>query len=125
DNSPTLRYMKQVVSDLNIRLSAHSEAAHLLGVDLEELRYLGRMLDGSLTLRLLLETISLPPGEVQHHLATSTYLEKRDGNHGDWLARLDSLKPSKTIVSHMAKDSYAFVHPKQPRTLSVREAARI
>ena len=81
------------------------------------------VLDGSLSLRLILETIQPLPGELTHHLRTKPYLSKRDGNHGDWLARLAHDRPSKTIMSHMAKDTYGYVHPTKPRTLSVREAA--
>ena len=49
----------------------------------------------------------------------------RTNTRVDWMARLHADRPSKTIVSHMAKDTYAFVHPSESRTLSVREAARI
>jgi site-specific DNA-cytosine methylase len=38
---------------------------------------------------------------------------------------MDPRRPSKTMVSHMSKDTYAFVHPFSDRTISVREAARI
>lgn len=95
------------------------------GLSGDRLKELGGIVDGSLSLRLLLDGIPVPPGENQHHLATPTYLKKRDGNHGDWLARLDSEAPSKTMVSHMGKDTYAYVHPAAPRTISVREAARV
>jgi site-specific DNA-cytosine methylase len=88
---------------------------------LAELR--GRV-NGSLPLRLLLEQASEKLGAT-HHLLTESYLEKRDGHHGDWVARMDASRPSKTIVSHMGKDTYAYVHPAAPRTISVREAARI
>lgn len=37
--------------------------------------------------------------------------------------RLD--RPSKTIVSHLAKDGNAYVHPQQHRSISIREAARL
>jgi site-specific DNA-cytosine methylase len=94
-------------------------------VQLNDLRELLEATDGSLSLRLLLETIAPLPGELIHHLRTKTYLSKRDGNHGDWLARLAHDRPSKTVMSHMAKDTYGYVHPTKPRTLSVREAARI
>jgi site-specific DNA-cytosine methylase len=82
-------------------------------------------LDGSLSLRLLLECIPPREGELHHHLLAPGYLAKKEGNNGDWIARLHPDRPCKTIVSHMAKDTYAYVHPSEPRTLSVREAARI
>lgn len=39
--------------------------------------------------------------------------------------RLDELKPSHTLVAHLAKDTYSHIHPWEPRGISVREAARI
>lgn len=81
-------------------------------------------IDGSLPIRMLLEQIGARM-DSHHHLLSETYLAKRDGNHGDWLARLDATKPCKTIVAHMGKDSYGYVHPLSARTLSVREAARV
>jgi len=95
------------------------------GLDRSRLEELAESLDGSLSLRLLLDRIPASPGEVRHHLAVPSYLKKREGSHGDWLARLDAETPSKTMVSHMGKDTYAFIHPSAPRTISVREAARI
>jgi site-specific DNA-cytosine methylase len=80
--------------------------------------------DGSLALRLVMEQIGTEI-DAPHHLVTPTYLSKKDGNHGDWMARLDGNRPSKTITAHMGKDSYSYIHPQLPRTLSVREAARI
>jgi site-specific DNA-cytosine methylase len=89
-----------------------------------ELRQLRNSVDGALPLRLILEHIGERLG-APHHLLAETYLAKREGNHGDWLARMDASRPSKTMTSHMSKDTYAYVHPLAPRTLSVREAARI
>jgi site-specific DNA-cytosine methylase len=88
------------------------------------LTMLRERLDGSLPLRLLLEQIGERLG-AQHHLLGANYMAKRDGNHGDWVARMDATRPAKTMVSHMGKDTYAYVHPWAPRTISVREAARI
>lgn len=34
-------------------------------------------------------------------------------------------RPAGTITAHLAKDCYTHIHPEQPRTISVREAARI
>jgi site-specific DNA-cytosine methylase len=92
--------------------------------DRQTLLDLRSRVDGALPLRLLLEQIGARLG-APHHLLEGTYIDKRESNHGDWLARLDASRPSKTMTSHMAKDTYAYVHPSAPRTLSVREAARV
>jgi len=39
--------------------------------------------------------------------------------------RLSYDKPSWTVVAHLHKDGYMFIHPTQKRTISVREAARL
>lgn len=88
------------------------------------LEALRERLDGALPLRLMLEQIGERLG-AHHHLLGQNYMAKRDGNHGDWVARMDATRPAKTMVSHMGKDTYAYVHPHVPRTISVREAARI
>lgn len=43
----------------------------------------------------------------------------------DKYKRLDENDLSRTITAHIAKDGYGFIHPRQARTLTVREAARI
>lgn len=43
----------------------------------------------------------------------------------DKYKRLDEDDLSRTITAHIAKDGYGFIHPRQSRTLSVREAARL
>ncbi|WP_236211542.1 DNA cytosine methyltransferase [Metapseudomonas otitidis] len=125
DEAPTLQRLSTALSSLLKGLEASPEIASQLGVSVDEIQSLSEIADGSLSLRLLLESIPPQPGELQHHLLTATYLRKKEGAHGDWLSRMDPAQPSKTIVSHMAKDTYAFVHPFLPRTLSVREAARV
>src|SRR5262249_245029 len=42
----------------------------------------------------------------------------------DKYKRLDWNALSRTIVAHIAKDGYWYIHPEHPRTLTVREAAR-
>lgn len=39
--------------------------------------------------------------------------------------KLSYNKPSWTVVAHLHKDGYMFIHPTQKRTISVREAARL
>lgn len=125
DSAPTLYRLKSVLHKVFTAIQAEPALANTLGIDAAELAEANATVDGSLSLRLILENIAPQPGEVRHHLLTETYLAKREGAHGDWLSRMDGNAPSKTVVSHMSKDTYAFVHPYEPRTLSVREAARI
>lgn len=48
-----------------------------------------------------------------------------DHSFNDKWRRLPLDKPSWTVTSHLSKDGYMFIHPKQNRTISVREAARL
>jgi DNA (cytosine-5)-methyltransferase 1 len=48
-----------------------------------------------------------------------------DESFDDKWKKLSYKEPSWTIVSHLHKDGYMYIHPKQRRTISVREAARI
>lgn len=43
----------------------------------------------------------------------------------DKYKRLDENNLSRTITAHIAKDGYSFIHPRQSRTITVREAARL
>lgn len=49
----------------------------------------------------------------------------RDDIFDDKYNRLDWSGRSRSITAHIAKDGYWYIHPDQPRTLTVREAARI
>lgn len=82
------------------------------------------LLDDSLALRLLLEQMSRDLPE-EHHLLQGGYLANGSGRHGDWLERLPAMKPCKTVVAHIGKDTYGYIHPFEPRPITVREAARI
>lgn len=131
DTSETLAQLRAIMAAFQEAIRAatddvdHPAVNRLRAIDADLVQALTDRLDGSLSLRLLLESIEPLPGELKHHLATDGYLAKRENNHGDWLARLHPDEPCKTIATHMGKDTYAYVHPWHPRTLSVREAARI
>lgn len=43
----------------------------------------------------------------------------------DKYKRLDENDLSRTITAHIAKDGYSYIHPRESRTLTVREAARL
>lgn len=49
----------------------------------------------------------------------------RDDIFDDKYKRLDENDLSRTITAHIAKDGYWYIHPRQNRTLTVREAARL
>ncbi|MFD4710544.1 DNA (cytosine-5-)-methyltransferase [Streptomyces sp. NPDC058430] len=49
----------------------------------------------------------------------------RDDIFRDKYKRLDENGLSRTITAHIAKDGYWYIHPRQNRTLTVREAARL
>jgi len=43
---------------------------------------------------------------------------------GDKMRRIRGDSPAPTVVAHLAKDGYMFIHPYEHRTITVREAAR-
>ena len=43
---------------------------------------------------------------------------------GDKMRRMRGDRPAPTVVAHLAKDGYMFIHPYEDRTITVREAAR-
>jgi len=83
-------------------------------------------IDEGLLLRLILEEVALPLDVAGgHHLLTHGYLAKGDDQHGDWFERLSAERPCKTIVAHIGKDTYGYIHPYSNRAISMREAARV
>jgi DNA (cytosine-5)-methyltransferase 1 len=53
------------------------------------------------------------------------YQRYRKDIFDDKYKKLDENDLSRTITAHIAKDGYWYIHPRQPRTLTIREAARI
>ena len=51
--------------------------------------------------------------------------ESGEGKFVDKFRRMKWDEPSPTIMAHLAKDGYMFIHPWLNRTISVREAARL
>jgi DNA (cytosine-5)-methyltransferase 1 len=49
----------------------------------------------------------------------------REDIFDDKYKRLDENNLSRTITAHIAKDGYWYIHPRQSRTLTIREAARL
>ena len=64
----------------------------------------------------------------RHHVSSDSgkrwVMYEQDG-FKDKMRRIRWDRPSPTIVAHLAKDGYMFIHPWKDRTISVREAARI
>jgi len=71
----------------------------------------------------------LRPGEdsvhaIERHGRDDLMRYRRDV-FDDKYARLRGDRPCKTIVSHLAKDGNGYIHPREVRSLTVREAARV
>jgi DNA (cytosine-5)-methyltransferase 1 len=71
----------------------------------------------------------LKPGEDSIHFleqhGRGDLLRYRKDVFDDKYARLRGDRPSKTIVSHLAKDGNGYIHPTQLRSITLRETARL
>lgn len=62
---------------------------------------------------------------MQYYQLESRFKRYRDDIFRDKYKKLAWDSPSGTVTAHLAKDCYTHIHPGQPRTISVREAARL
>jgi DNA-cytosine methyltransferase len=122
-NSQTFRDLDFIINEL-LKFSEQNSDFSFPFKDI--LISLSERINEGLLLRLMLEEIESTLGLVDsHHLLTNGYLDKGTDRHGDWFQRLSPDKPSNTIVAHIGKDTYGFMHPYLDRAISIREAARI
>lgn len=66
----------------------------------------------------------LSPGQTYRDLPRRLQRYRSD-IFDDKYKRLDGGEVSRTITAHIARDGYWYIHPRQTRTLSIREAARV
>jgi site-specific DNA-cytosine methylase len=121
-NASSLTQVKCVIEELSS--AVESNGAKLSKSLKERVNGALEILSDSFALRLLLEQMSVDLPE-QHHLLGEGYLANGSGQHGDWLERLSATKLCKTVVAHIGKDTYGYIHPYEARPISIREAARI
>jgi DNA (cytosine-5)-methyltransferase 1 len=71
----------------------------------------------------------LRPGEDSVHAVErhgrADLMRYRKDVFDDKYARMRGDRPSKTIVAHLAKDGNGYIHPREVRSITVREAARL
>lgn len=71
------------------------------------------------------EAFELMTAETKYSDLPERLRRYRSDIFDDKYKRLDENDLSRTITAHIAKDGYGYIHPRQPRTLTVREAARL
>lgn len=70
--------------------------------------------------KLLGEGVGWNIGDVDEHLQPY-----RTDIFSDKYKKQNPRKPASTIIAHMQKDGHMFIHPREARSLTVREAARL
>lgn len=71
-----------------------------------------------------LEAFSVMPEGGLYHELDARLKRYRDDIFKDKYRKLRWDSPAGTVTAHFAKDCYTHIHPEQPRTVSIREAAR-
>lgn len=121
--SQTLDDIRLAIAELRKVIAKGSRGGSLTTSWVKDLE---RRIDDSLVLRLILEDHPKSgQDEEGNHLLSSDYLSKGTDRHGDWFQRLAADRPCKTVVAHIGKDTYGYIHPYENRALSIREAARV
>ncbi len=72
-----------------------------------------------------LRIFSLMKQGMKYYQIPNRLKRYRDDSFKDKYRRIVSSKPSWTVVAHLQKDGYMYIHPRQDRTITVREAARL
>ena len=119
DLKPNSAMYKKYLGDFKIRNSSSILFNHVTRFNNQDDIELYSNLKQGETYRQLVERLTAESGQKPH------FTKYEVKNFHDKYYRLEWDGQSKTIVSHLHKDGNSFVHPKQNRSLSVREAARI
>lgn len=72
-----------------------------------------------------LQIFSIMTQGMKYHQLPSELKRYRDDAFKDKYKRLIDTEPSWTVMAHLQKDGYMYIHPNQNRTITVREAARL
>jgi DNA (cytosine-5)-methyltransferase 1 len=62
---------------------------------------------------------------MKYYQLARRFKRYRDDIFPDKYKKLIWSHPSWTVTAHLSKDCYTHIHPRQPRTISIREAARL
>jgi hypothetical protein len=124
DDAAFFRFMGPGIRWMDWELRA-SSTLQAIRKALQGNRTLAPLIEGNLALRLILEETVGRFGLGEQHLLGASYLKNRSGTHGDWMERLAGDRPAKTVVAHIGKDTYGYLHPSEARPITIREAARL